>query len=43
MDVIFCRPCDRHFNDRDNTGVCPQGHETRVPDDDEYPIGQVTI
>jgi hypothetical protein len=32
------------FDDIDNTGVCPNGHENAwTADDDEYPIGQVTI
>lgn len=44
MDVIECSTCHRMFPNTDNTGVCPEGHENNwAAEDDEYPIGQVTI
>lgn len=42
-DLIECPTCRRMFPDTDDTGVCPQGHETRglVDHDDEWPVGEV--
>lgn len=43
MDIGFCVPCDRHFQDTDGTGVCPQGHEPGEDQDDRLDyLGKAT-
>lgn len=36
MNITECPTCQRMWNDTDNTGVCPNGHETRfITEDDD--------
>jgi hypothetical protein len=34
MNMRLCQACYRVWNDRDNTGVCPLGHENRWDDEE---------
>lgn len=36
MTFTECPTCERIWNDTDDTGVCPQGHETRADDEAEH-------
>jgi hypothetical protein len=39
IDIIECGTCGVRFNNTDNSGVCPAGHE---PEDD-WPVSEVCI
>lgn len=34
-DIIECPQCFRMFPNRDGTGVCPNGHDTNLSDEDD--------
>ena len=37
MDIVECSICHRQFNNTDDTGVCPNGHQNAwAADEDEY-------
>ena len=45
MNYTECPVCLRWWNDTDNTGVCPNGHETRdfpAATDEEHHLRKVT-